>query len=143
MHRLSYDLSLHLDLPCHVRWSSSIDTSLASCPLEILSVYHHTATSTGIEFTEVEAIIALPVYTGMFDLCSNLVVHHRLLVLANNVDTQFEYILFSQLSWLRLLVFLAQSHTVDECSVATLDIFDEDTSLSVCIDFGVLSRKYL
>lgn len=143
MHGLSYDLSLHLDLPCHVRWPSSIHTALAPCPLEILSVYHHTATSTWIKFTKIEAIIALSIYASMFNLCSNLVVHHRLLVLADNVDTQLEYILFSQFSGLRLLIFLTQSHAVDKCSVAALDVLDEDASLSVGINFGVLSRKYL
>lgn len=142
MHRLSHDLSLHLDLPCHIRLASSIDAALTSCPLEVLSIYHHTATSTWVKLTKVESVIALSVHTSMLDLCSNLVVYHRLLVLANNINTQLEYVLLSQFSWLRLLVLLTQSHAIDECSVAALDVFDEDAALSVGIDFGVLSGQH-
>lgn len=85
----------------------------------------------------------MTVDTSMLDLCGDLVVHDCLLVLAHDVDSQLENVLLSQFSWFGFFVFLAQPHPVDECAVATLDILDEDTSLSVGINFGVLSRKYL
>lgn len=80
---------------------------------------------------------------SMLNLCSDLVVHDCLLVLAHDVDSQLEHVLLSQFSWFGFFVFLAQPHAVDERAVATLDILDEDASLSVGVDFGVLSRKDL
>jgi len=143
MHRLTHNLSLHRNLTIHVRRASSIHAALAPCPLKVLPIHHHIATCTGIELTKVENIIALTVDTSMLDLCSDLVVHDCLLVLAHDVDSKLENVLLSQLSWFGFFVFLAQTHTVDECAVATLDILDEDASLSVGVNFGVLSRKYL
>ena len=142
MHRLTHYLLLHRDLTRHIRRTSSIHAALAPCPLKVLPIHHHVATCTRIELTKVEDIIALAVDTSVLNLCSNLVVHDCLLVLAHDVDSQLEHVLLSQLSWFGFFVLLAQPHTVDECAVATLDILDEDASLSVGVHFGVLSREY-
>lgn len=142
MHGLTHNLSLHRNLTRHVRRTSSIHAALAPCPFKILPIHHHVATCTRIELTKVENIIALTVNTGMLDLSSDLVVHNCFLVLAHDVNSQLEHVLLSQLSGFGFFVFLAQPHTVDERAVATLDILDEDASLSVGVNFGMLSRKY-
>lgn len=95
MYGLSHGLSLHGNLPGHVHWASSVHAALAPRPLKVLSIHHHTTTSTRVEFTEVEGVIALAIDPSMLNLCGNLVVYNSLLVFAYNVYAQLKYILLS------------------------------------------------
>lgn len=143
---------LHI-IVCHCAWSLDslpVHRSLAWCtPTHVYELLlailpHHIRHLGAFKLAKVEIhhlTARSCIYTGVFDASGDLMMNNRLLVFADDIDSQFKHVLLPKLMWIGVPVLLRQSSTIDKGSVGGLDVSYPNLSISISPYLGVLSRQ--
>ena len=84
-----------------------------------------------------------PVETGMFDPGGDLPMDDGLLILADDIDAEFEEVLLPKLVRFRVAILPRQAATVDEGAVGRFDVPNPDLTPSIGPDLGMLPGEDL